>query len=153
MSETVGCGDNSCMFRVVRQAGGMATNGGCRCLTSLRYWNSHEGVWNDADVQRVHNGIYALKSELSKARRERDELRQRILDSCPSPDEGGRIHAGGRIVCGQCHDSEVRHLRAQLAEAVGVLGYLVRFVEAGGSPDADDLRKARAFLAKHPEGK
>lgn len=44
-------------------------------------------------------------------------------------------------------------LRAQLAEAVGVLGYLVRFVEAGGSPDADDLRKARAFLAKHPEGK
>lgn len=73
MSESVGCGDNSCMFRVVKPKGGMATNGGCRCLKDLRYWNSHDGVWNDADVARVRNGIYALKSELSKARRERDD--------------------------------------------------------------------------------
>ena len=73
MSESVGCGDNSCMFSVVKPKGGMATNGGCRCLENLRYWNSHDGVWNDADVARVRNGIYALKSELSKARRERDD--------------------------------------------------------------------------------
>lgn len=51
-----------------------------------------------------------LATRIAELERERDELRQRILDSCPSPDEDGRIHAGGRIVCGQCHDSEVRHL-------------------------------------------
>lgn len=73
VKKAVGCGDNSCMFRAVRPNGGMATNGGCRCLKDLRNWNSHNGVWNDAEVARVRNGIFELKSELSKARRERDD--------------------------------------------------------------------------------
>lgn len=44
-------------------------------------------------------------------------------------------------------------LKAQLAEAMGVLRYLVEFIAAGGTPDDEDLAKARAFLAKYPEGR
>lgn len=44
--------------------------------------------------------------------------------------------------------SERDQLKAQLAEAVKVLRYLVDFIAAGGTPDDEDLAKARAFLAK-----
>ncbi len=56
-----------------------------------------------------------LSAQVVTLAQQREELRRRIHDACPSPDEGGRIHAGGRIVCGQCHDSEVQHLRNELA--------------------------------------
>jgi len=49
--------------------------------------------------------------------------------------------------------SERDALKAQLAEAMGVLRYLVEFIAAGGTPDDEDLAKARAFLAKYPEGR
>ena len=32
MSESLICGDNSCMFRFAAPQGGMGTNGGCRCF-------------------------------------------------------------------------------------------------------------------------
>ena len=34
MSEAIGCGDSSCVFRVLTP-GGMKTNGGCRCYALL----------------------------------------------------------------------------------------------------------------------
>jgi hypothetical protein len=114
--------------------------------------------WRDSDYE-----LFArLKRERDRAVAERDELRQRIHEACPSPDEGGRIHAGGRIVCGQCHDSEVRHLRNERDEAVRALRFVQEWLEGEGYRVPDDVpevdggfeqeRMARVVLAKYPEG-
>ena len=40
--DVIGCGDNSCVFRVLRTTHGVATNGGCRCFKNLEM--TAEGV-------------------------------------------------------------------------------------------------------------
>jgi hypothetical protein len=68
-------------------------------------------------VREMARSLRERRARAERAETERDELRARIEASCPSPDEGGRIHAGGRIVCGQCHDSEMQHLRNECDDA------------------------------------
>lgn len=34
-TDSIGCGDNSCIFSCIREKGGMGTNGGCRCFKNL----------------------------------------------------------------------------------------------------------------------
>lgn len=103
--------------------------------------SSLQKAW-DIDVKHL-DAAWKLAEEAKNRIEELEarvkELRQRILDSCPSPDEGGRIHAGGRIVCGQCHDSEVSHLRAQLAEAVEVLRGLMAALSADPQSELDAM--------------
>ena len=68
MSDRIGCGDNSCVFRILRPAIGMATNGGCRCFKNLEHWDEHAGEWNRATVRAVQQNTERLASELRRAR-------------------------------------------------------------------------------------
>lgn len=99
----------------------------------------------------------AILAHLDAVTAERDELRQRIFDSCPSPDEGGRIHAGGRVVCGQCHDSEVRHLMnerdALRAQVERVRALADRFRGSGASLRATPYGDAMRAVLDALEGK
>ena len=61
------CGDNSCMFRVLRSGGGQATNGGCQCFEPLEAWIEHEKRWNTAEVLRIRRQVGALLERLRVA--------------------------------------------------------------------------------------
>lgn len=103
---------------------------------SRREWERNH-LNHEADDAKAERDEWKARAE--KAEAERDALRQRILDSCPSPDEGGRIHAGGRIVCGQCHDSEVRHLTNERDAARAELTH-----ERANGPTVEEWRRVTA---------
>jgi hypothetical protein len=69
MSESIGCGDNSCIFKQLRP-GGMGTNGGCRCFKNLEAWvdDGVGGRWNKEEVRKVQQDTQRLASELRHAR-------------------------------------------------------------------------------------
>lgn len=57
-----------------------------------------------------------MRARAEKAEAERDELRKRVLDACHTHEDGERVHAGGRLACGQCYDSLLTHFRNTQAE-------------------------------------
>ena len=66
MSEAIGCGDSSCVFRVLTP-GGMKTNGGCRCFKYL-VLTRDDGVSNADAVHRVERDTRRLSAEVRSAR-------------------------------------------------------------------------------------
>jgi hypothetical protein len=58
MPRDYGCGDNSCLFG---PPGGMATNGGCRCLTNAK-WDIGE------NRRRVQRGILRIMDKNRRLR-------------------------------------------------------------------------------------
>jgi hypothetical protein len=65
IDEPVGCGDNSCIFGLLRTKGGMGTNGGCRCFENLINWNEKTRSWNREEVRKVRRATMML---VAKAR-------------------------------------------------------------------------------------
>jgi len=76
VSDMVGCGDNSCVFRVLRKSGGMGTNGGCRCFKNLEMRGRDNGIdySNHDSVRRVEQDTQRLAGELRRTKEQRDEL-------------------------------------------------------------------------------
>lgn len=75
----IGCGDNSCIFRVLRTGAGMATNGGCRCFKNL-VGGAEDGSWsNRDDVKKVERDTLRLRALVTTLTRERDEARLQAL--------------------------------------------------------------------------
>ena len=74
MSEDIGCGDNSCVFSVIKQRGGMGTNGGCRCFKHLESWIESEQRWNRPEVRKVQRDVLRLAQAYRGLRREIGEL-------------------------------------------------------------------------------
>lgn len=56
----------------------------------------------------------AAQNRAAEARAEVAALKKRIHDSCQFLQSGERVHAGGRVVCGQCHGSEVTKLKSEV---------------------------------------
>ena len=79
-AHTTGCGDNSCVFKVLRTGSGMATNGGCRCFSALVSWNEAAGRWNREDVQAVQQDVQRLVVELRRARTSKADLLEALQD-------------------------------------------------------------------------
>ena len=63
MDREPGCGDNSCVFSVIRNNGGMRTNGGCRCFKNLEM---NCEIWGAATATRIP---YDNREELKHLRR------------------------------------------------------------------------------------
>jgi K+/H+ antiporter YhaU regulatory subunit KhtT len=72
---TIGCIDNSCVFKVLRGPG-VGTNGGCRCFKKLISWSESERSWNREEVRSVERDTQRLAQELRKAREEAERLAQ-----------------------------------------------------------------------------
>lgn len=71
-----GCGDSSCMFG---SPGGMATNGGCRCLKDARYAPmdreterriTRAVLWLHAELENTAADLARVTRELDRARKE-----------------------------------------------------------------------------------
>jgi hypothetical protein len=75
MAGDIGCGDNSCVFKVLRGPG-VGTNGGCRCFDNLISYLPEAQRWNRDEVRRVRMDTQRLASELRRAREQRDALRE-----------------------------------------------------------------------------
>lgn len=73
-AQLIGCGDNSCIFKLLRP-GGMGTNGGCRCFEDLVSWNEDAQRWNRDEVRKVKHATLMLLQQLRVAEKERDEAR------------------------------------------------------------------------------
>lgn len=68
MTEHIGCGDNSCMFG---GPGGMATNGGCRCLPESM---------SPGDRRDVRRGVAALRARVASLEQELEGSRAIALE-------------------------------------------------------------------------
>jgi chromosome segregation ATPase len=88
MSDAIGCGDNSCVFKVLRGPG-VGTNGGCRCFKQFRHWDSIEGTWNDSAINRVRQDTQRLADELRDEREVSESLRAQLHEAVERLDEFG----------------------------------------------------------------
>ena len=68
-----GCGDNSCVFSVIKTRGGVGTNGGCRCFKNLEHYIESEQRWNRDEVRHVAHStsmlaqrVYELEKKLAQ---------------------------------------------------------------------------------------
>ena len=77
MSESIGCGDSGCVFKVLAP-GGMKTNGGCRCFKRLLVWNAIEDRWNRDEVRAVERDTQRLAQALRGAQAEVESLRDSL---------------------------------------------------------------------------
>ena len=129
MSETTkkiarahGCGDNSCMFG---SPGGMATNGGCRCLKNI--------VMHDEEcreqARKIQRGVIALGKEIARL-----EAEIAVLNGTWC----AQNIAEGRDRCGVC--------RTCLSEACKRKDRLILALRAiaGGSPMPVPVESGRA---------
>lgn len=94
-AESIGCGDNSCIFGVIRKSHGMATNGGCRCFEPLISWNEQEHRWNRAEVQRVRRDVSRLAAEVVKLRNALAAISLDEYESTSSASE--KVHGHARV--------------------------------------------------------
>ena len=85
--EQIGCGDNSCVFRVLRPSGGMGTNGGCRCFKNL-VCAADDGSWsNRDDAKKVERDTMRLRARVSKLEAALTEL-VTVYDVGPTRHDG-----------------------------------------------------------------
>jgi len=128
--DVIGCGDNSCVFRVLRTTHGMATNGGCRCFKHLEMRGRDNGVdySNHDAVRRVAQDTQRLSGELRRVKAQRDELLaaleglvHRTLSSGPCwcflwPDEENNAE---NVLSHEGHGDKCTRARAAIAKAKG----------------------------------
>lgn len=111
----IGCGDNSCVFSVIRPRGGMGTNGGCRCFKNLvGHLALTDGSTrsNREEVRQVERSTRMLAQEVRRLREEakyHDEanalrkLRERELDKARAENTKLRvILAKSNLPCLYC---------------------------------------------------
>lgn len=72
-----GCGDNSCIFGVIKTRGGMGTNGGCRCFKNLEHYTDSEKRWNREEVNHVQRSTIMLAQRVRELEK---QLAQKELD-------------------------------------------------------------------------
>jgi hypothetical protein len=82
MEEVIGCGDNSCIFGIIKQRGGMGTNGGCRCFKNLELntdivtYDKHIVPYsNRDDIARLLRAKMLLVKELREAKEQLKQLK------------------------------------------------------------------------------
>lgn len=83
-----GCGDNSCIFG---STGGMATNGGCRCLSEMP---RHALT----DRLRVQRGIMALRERLAEDAKVRAGLVAALREFVEEHSDGSFVEAGPEMM-------------------------------------------------------
>lgn len=128
--EQIGCGDNSCIFSVLRTSGGMGTNGGCRCFDALESWIESEKRWNRAEIQKVRRDVLRLAREVARLRGIVPELPPRAHECGGLPRYGVRWSSPTEplaipMVTGywtpwHLAEAEVKRLREALEGVVGV---------------------------------
>lgn len=103
--ENLTCGDNSCIFGILREKRGMGTNGGCRCFDPLDAWIESEKRWNRHEVAVVRRKAMAVVSKAraateraEKAERERDEAEARAERLAGLLAEAGSVLLGNAAV-------------------------------------------------------
>lgn len=82
-----GCGDNSCIFSIIRASGGMGTNGGCRCFKNLELHTEIVGTDgnvmydNREQLQHLRQSVQKLVSELRLTQKELDDVKEDLYIS------------------------------------------------------------------------
>ena len=77
-----GCGDNSCIFGIIRVKGGMGTNGGCRCFKNLEVNTEIVGTYgnvrydNREELRHLQRSVQKLVTELRLTQKELDDCRE-----------------------------------------------------------------------------
>lgn len=77
-----GCGDNSCVFSIIRAKGGMGTNGGCCCFKNLELHTEIVGTDgnvpydNREQLRHLQRSVQRLVTELRLTQKELDDCRE-----------------------------------------------------------------------------
>ena len=77
---SIGCGDSSCIFSLIKKKGGQHTNGGCRSFKNLEHWIPAENRWNRDEVRKVQQDTQRLASDLRRALAQIEAVRKRCTD-------------------------------------------------------------------------